>query len=102
MKAHEENVAASLETVLRAITVMNIEIDDRDTIDCMMFQGMACRDRHVVEEAETHRQGVFCVLARRPHGAEGVVDTSFHHGINRGKHAARGVGGDGGAVGADR
>ena len=52
------------ENVLRAVAVMNVEIDDRDALGAVDRLGMACGDGGVVEEAEAHRRRDFGMMAR--------------------------------------
>ena len=65
------------------VAMMHIPIDDRDAPGPMMVTGPASRHSGMVEEAETHRNAVFSVMARRAHGAEGVTDLAGHHLVYR-------------------
>ena len=61
--------------------------------------GVARGDDGVVEEAEAHRPVGLGVVARRPHGAEGVGDPARHHLVDR---EAGGAGGARGGLEALR
>ena len=77
------------EDVLRAVAVVDVEIDDRDALDAVGRLGVARGDRGVVEEAEAHRRRRLGVMAGRPRGDEGVVDAPAHHFVDREGRAAR-------------
>ena len=62
------------EDVLRAVAVVDVEVDDRDALDAVRGLGVARGDRGVVEEAEAHRRRRFGVVAGRTRRHEGVVD----------------------------
>ncbi len=51
-----EHVRVAPEDVLRAVAVMDVEIDDRDALGAVDGLGVARGDRRVVEEAEAHRR----------------------------------------------
>ena len=61
------------EDVLRAVAVVDVEIDDGDALGAMRGLRVARGDRRVVEEAEAHRGRDFGVVAGRPRRDEGVV-----------------------------
>ena len=59
----------------------------------MRGAGMQRRDRHGVEQAEAHGAGGLGVVARRAHGAEGVLGGAGHDlvdGMDRGAGRAQG------------
>ena len=64
------------EDVLRAVAVVDVEIDDGDALGAMGGLGVAGGDRRVVEEAEAHRRRRLGVVAGRPRGDESVVDAA--------------------------
>ena len=70
------------EDILRAVAVMNIEIDDRDTLGAMNGLRMPGGDRRVVEEAKAHRRRAFGMMAGRPRRDKGVGHPPAHHFIH--------------------
>ena len=64
-----------MEDVQRAVALVNIEIEDRDSLDAVNGAGVGGRHGHVVIEAEAHRQRPLGVVTGRTHGAEDVVGT---------------------------
>ena len=77
--------------ILRAIAVMNVEIDDRDALRAMGGLRVARGDGGVVEKAEAHRRRAFGVMAGRPRRDKGVGEAPAHHFIDRESRAARGA-----------
>ena len=75
------------EDFLRAVTVMNVEVDDRDTFCPVMLLRVTRGDRGVVEKTKPHRRRGFGVMARRTHCNECVVRVSVHHFVD-GEHRA--------------
>jgi hypothetical protein len=79
------------ENVLRAVAVMNIEIDHGDTLGAMNGLRMPGGDGRVVEEAKAHRRGAFGMMAGRPRGDKGVGHPPAHHLVHGESRAARGM-----------
>ena len=71
--------------------MVNIPIDDGDTLHTVLFLCMACSDGNVVEDAKSHRRGWTGVMTRRPHRTEGILHVSDQHGIERFQHPAYGM-----------
>jgi hypothetical protein len=69
--------------------MVNIEIDHREALEAMLFEGVPGGHSHIVEEAEAHRLGRFGVMARRTDRAEGVLDLTGQHQVGR-QHAGAG------------
>ena len=81
-------VGSSQKMCWRAVAVMDVEIDDRDTLGPVRRLGVARGDGHVVEEAETHRRRDFGMVAGRARGDEGVSRLAVHHVVDRECRAA--------------
>ena len=64
--------------MLRAVPVMDVEIDDRHPLGAVRRLGVARGDRGVVEEAEAHRVRGFGVMARRAGCDKGVANLAAH------------------------
>src|SRR6185312_6886121 len=75
------------EDVLRAVAVVDVEIDERGTLGAVLLLRVARDDRGAVEEAEAHRLCRLGVVAGRAHGDEGVLRLAGHHLVDR-EHAA--------------
>ena len=67
------------EDVLRAVAVMDVEIDDRDALGAVGRLGVTRGDGRIVEEAKAHRRRDFGMMAGRARGDEGVSDLLGHH-----------------------
>ena len=76
-----ENLDIILETVLRSIAVVDVEVQDRDAPDVMVSSGHHA-DRHIVEEAEPHGSRVFGVVPWRTHDGEGVPGPAIEDAID--------------------
>ncbi len=68
---HDAGVAP--EDVLRAVAVVDIEVNDGDTLQSVYGLRVTCGDGGVVEDAKTHRRRRFGVVAGRPGDDESVV-----------------------------
>ena len=89
MLDHQHALVAG-DDVLGAVAVVHVEVDDRHALQAAHVERVARRDGDVVEEAEAHRLAARRVVARRAHGAEGVLDLAVDHRVG-GRH--RGAGG---------
>ena len=76
---------------LRAVAVVDVEIDDRDPRQAVAFERMRGGDGDVVEQAEAHRDVAGGMVPGRAHRAEGDVDLALEHGIGRGDARACGT-----------
>ena len=83
MGAEEEDGRILLETMLRAVAVMNVPVHDEDTRQPMFFLDVTSGDGHIVEQAKAHRPRGFSMMAGWPHRAKDVFDFSAHNGVNR-------------------
>ena len=73
------------ENILRAVAVMDVEIDDRGAGKAVLLLRVARGDGGVVEEAEAHRLRRLGMMAGRPRGDEGVdglVGQDFVDGVD--------------------
>ena len=55
-----------------AVAVMDIEVDDRNTLETHPFHRIGRCNRNVVEQAETHRTPGGCVVTARSDGTERI------------------------------
>src|SRR4051795_5269210 len=86
-----EQTRIVLEDVLRAVAVVNVEIDHRDAGNAMDLPRLLRPDRDIVEQAEAHGLGRFGVMARWAGGAERVARFPRHDGIDGGADGASGT-----------
>ena len=91
--AHHQHPLVAGDDVFGAVAVVDVEVDDGDTLEAAHVERVTRGDGDVVEEAKAHRAVARRVMARRPDRAEGVGDSAVDDRIG---------GGDGGAGGADR
>jgi hypothetical protein len=82
MNAEVENGGVIIECVLSAITVMHVPVKNGYLLYLMLVLQMPRRYRDVVEEAETHGLGMFCVVTRRTDSTERISETACDNGIN--------------------
>mmetsp|Transcript_6962 Transcript_6962/g.29423 ORF Transcript_6962/g.29423 Transcript_6962/m.29423 type:complete len:668 (+) Transcript_6962:319-2322(+) len=87
---HQHPVVAG-DDVLGAIAVVDIEVHDGHALQAAHVQRMPCRDCHVVEEAKPHALVARGMVARRAHGAEGVVGPAIDDHVGR-AHGGAGCG----------
>ena len=69
VKGHEQDVVAFEECVLGSVPVVRVDVDDRHPF-ASVGEGL-CRDRNIVEEAESHRNVGRCVVPWRTNKGEG-------------------------------
>src|SRR5690242_18291607 len=66
------------EYVLRAVAVMDVEIDDGNTLEPVLRAGMQCAHCNIVEQTESHRLGWCGMMSRRADSAECVLRLAGH------------------------
>lgn len=72
MQRREEHVAAVVEDVLRAVTVVIIDVEHRDAAGTAVAQRLG-RDRRIVEKAVSAVVGAARVVPGRPAEGEGAI-----------------------------
>lgn len=88
MRAEEQHGAVLVKDVLRAVSVVNIPVNNGDPLRPMFALRVPGRYRDVVKEAEAHTSRGVSVMAGRTHGTEGVCGFPGEYGIHGGEHAA--------------
>ncbi len=101
MDGDDERVAALFEEVLRAVAVVDVEVDDGDAFELVCGEQVVCGERDVGVEAEAHGAVCLGVVAGRSDGAEGVGELALHDGVGGVEDRADGELGDICGVGAD-
>ena len=99
MGAGVEDVGALLEQMLGAVSVVDVEIEDRHPLGASAAQVLG-GDGHVVEEAEAHGERLLGMVPRRADRGEGVAPAVFRRVLRR-RQGGR-DGGPGGLPGACR
>ena len=79
-----EEIAVRREDLLRAIAVMDVEIDNRNALGIIMYARIKCGDSGIVEQAEAHGPARFGMMSGRPYRAEGIVRLAVEHCIDGG------------------
>ena len=88
MRGTEEQARIGGRDGLRAVAVVDVEIDDRDPAQAIGLAGMHGADHDIVEQAEPHRGLGFGMMARRPHGTKGVPRLPLHYRIDGGDNGS--------------
>lgn len=70
MRRDDEDVAIGIERVLRAVAVMQIEIDYEKALEAEAFSYSLGDHRHRVEKAKAHRLFALGVMSRRTNQGE--------------------------------
>src|SRR3954447_1627465 len=86
---HDSDVVPK--NIFRAIAVMHVEIDDRNTLQGVCFQGMGRTDGYVVEQAETHGPIALGMMSRGTNIAKSVLDFFTDYEVDCKDHRARGT-----------
>ena len=84
-----EHLRRLVEDILGAVAVMEVPVDDHHSPKAPLPDQIGRRDRHVVEEAETHRARGQRMMAGRAYDREGVVGGAVGDRLDRGQDAAR-------------
>ncbi len=82
MGRDEEHPLLVPEKVLRAVAVMDIEIDDRDPGEAAPLERVLRGDGDIAEDAEPHGRLGLGVMSRRPASHEGRPGLPVEHGID--------------------
>ncbi len=72
MRRAEEQILVGPEDVLRAVAVVDVEVDDGDALGAVLFAGVEAGDGDVREDAKAHGAGALGVMAAGADLAEGV------------------------------
>src|SRR5207237_5942451 len=83
-----EEIAVRPEDILGAISVMDIEIDDRDPLGIVAFTRIERSDGGIVEQAEAHGAALLGMMAGRADGAEGIGSLTLEYRIDPGDRGA--------------
>ena len=83
-----EQARILLEDCLRAIAMVDVEVDDSDPVKTMNGAGLMGPDGHIVEDAESHGNACLGVMTGRAHRAEGIGDLTAGHRIHGGRKGA--------------
>ena len=76
--ADEKDAGIALEAGLRAVAVVNVEIDDSDFLELIFLLEILGGDGDVGEEAEAHGAVGLGVMARRSRGRERTLHLAGH------------------------
>src|SRR2546427_1513856 len=69
---------------LRAVTVMNVPVDDRDALDFFVTRLRITRgNRYIIEDTKTHRAICRGMMTGRTHRNKSVACLAAHYRINR-------------------
>ena len=82
MRAEEEHGGIVFETVLRAIPMVHVPIDNQDTREAILLLHIARGNRHIIEKTEAHRAPRFGMMPRRSHRAEYMLYLLVHDRID--------------------
>jgi hypothetical protein len=86
-----EQVAIGPEDVLRAIAVMDVEIDDRDALGIVALAGIESGNGGIVEEAKAHGPARFGMMAGRAHRAKDIMRFPTEDGVDARDRGTRGA-----------
>ena len=101
MQRHRQDVVAVVEALLRAVSVVDVPVEDRDPVDAAAA-GMLGGERDVVEEAVAVRLGRLGVVARRADERVGDLGLSGEDGLAGGEGRSGGREGGVPRAGRDR
>ena len=74
MAGQVQNLVCVIKTVLGAVAVVQIPVNNHDPFHAEFLHGPAGTNGHVIEQAEPHGLIQFCMMTRRAHRAERVVN----------------------------
>lgn len=77
--------------LLRAVAVIQIEVENGDALHVMRRKRMCGPDGDVIEKTETHCRSSLGMMARRPNAAERNCDATIEHDIRCPHGCAGGV-----------
>jgi hypothetical protein len=78
------------EYMLNAIAVMDVPVDNQDSLQAQDLTGEGGTQGNVVEQAESHGPAFFGMMTRRTGQNESIVDAPFNNAGNRFKEASGG------------
>ena len=78
----KEDTVVGVKDVLCSVPVMNIPIDDRNSLKAVFFLGVSGGDGGIVENAEAHTPIGRCVVSGRANRAKRVLKISLHDSVD--------------------
>ncbi len=79
----EQHARLVAKDVLGPVAVVDVEIHDGHAGQPVRLHRMGRRDRHVVEQAKSHRHAPFGMVPRRAHGAKNRSRFTSHDEVHR-------------------
>ena len=79
MHRQVEHFGRGVKRLLRAVAVVDIEIDDQDSLQLKTLLGVLRRDGDIVEHAESHRLVRLCMMTGRTRKRERILDFAVQH-----------------------
>ena len=81
VEAHHQDAGVARHNVLGPVAVVHIKVDDGHALQPVVLQRVFGCQRHVVDQAKTHRPVVAGVVPRRAHRAKRVFCLALYHRI---------------------
>ena len=78
-----------------AVPMMDIPIENKNSLQRIAVKGIAGGNRHVIEEAKSHGFFIFRMMAWRPHCAENRIDNIIDQIVNTAQASPNAVNGGG-------
>jgi len=91
MQRNIEKRRVRLKRGLRAVPVMDIEVDDGNASQAMRSARVLSADRDTIEQTKTHRGGRLGVMSGGANGAKDVASLARHHSVYPGANAPGGT-----------
>src|SRR4030066_331886 len=74
-----KDFGVSIKGILRSIAMMDIKINDKDTVEIELSQGKFASDGHIIENAEAHGSIMSGMVSRWSNQGKCVIHLSVHH-----------------------
>ena len=91
VNAAKEDLAHLVKAVMSAVALVYVPVENKNPLQRIAVDGIAGGDGDIVEEAESHRLGIFGMVPRWAHRAENALHLSGHQVVHPGQAGARGM-----------
>ncbi len=79
----EQNLVRVVEGFLGPIAVMNVEIDDQNSIELEVILEILCGNGNIVEDTKSHASARFCMMAWRANKGKSLFEAAAHNLISK-------------------
>ena len=90
MSGKIKDILRSIKTVLGAVTMVQVPVDDGNALQTQTLQTKTGPDRNIVKKAKPHGPVRLGMMTGRPHQGKSVVSLTTHYHLHASGHCSSG------------